>query len=208
MSKPRKKTKNTAEEQAGEQAEPVVESNADEEPDTAAVSETGAEASAGPAAEREAEQDPLETLRAERDAFEEKWLRAVAEMDNVRKRARRDLQDSRRFALAEILRPLLEVQDNFERALQSLPDGEDTGSGAGIREGIDLIFEKFRSVLRETGVEPIPALDREFDPKVHEAVGQAPREGVEAGTVIEVVQPGFLLGGEFVLRPARVIVAG
>jgi molecular chaperone GrpE len=154
------------------------------------------------------ELDPLDAMRAERDAFQEKWLRAVAEMENVRKRARRDVQDSRRFAQADILRPFLDVHDNFERALQSLPNDEDTGGGAGLREGVDLIFQKFRSVLKEKGVESIPALDAEFDPRVHEAVGQMEREGVEAGVVIEVVQPGYVLGGEFVLRPARVIVAG
>ena len=154
------------------------------------------------------ELDPLEAMRLERDAFQEKWLRAVAEMENVRKRARRDVQDSRRFAQAELLRPLLEVQDNFERALQSLPGDEDTAGEEGIRQGIDLIFPKFSSVQMNEGGGLISSLEMEFDPKIHEAVGQVPREGVEAGIVIEVVQPGFTLGGEFVLRPARVIIAG
>lgn len=156
----------------------------------------------------EAPLDALEAMRVERDAFQEKWLRAVAEMENVRKRARRDVQDSRRFAQADLLRPLLDVHDNFERALQSLPSDEDTAGGARIREGVELIFQKFRSVLKENGVEAIAALDTEFDPKVHEAVGQMEREGAEPGTVIEVVQPGYVLGVDFVLRPARVIVAG
>lgn len=154
------------------------------------------------------EEDPLEALRAERDSFREKWLRAVAEMENIRKRSRREVSESRRFAQADILRPLLEVHDNFERALQSLPEEEDTPGAGQFREGVDLIYQKFRSVLKERGVEPIAAQDEEFDPKVHEAVGQLAREGVEAGTVIEVVQSGFVLDGELVLRPARVIVAG
>ena len=148
-------------------------------------------------------------MRAERNAFEEKWLRAVAEMENVRRRSRKEVLDARRFAQADILRPMLDVHDNFERALQSFGgEGEGEGEGeAGIREGIDLIFQRFRSILKEKGVEQIPALDQEFDPRVHEAVGTLAREGAEEGTVIEVVQPGFQMG-DFVLRPARVIVAG
>ncbi len=157
--------------------------------------------------EEDAQEDPIALLEAERDAFQEKWLRAVAEMENVRKRARKELQDSRRFSQADVLRPMLEVQDNFERALQSFGDDVDTDAGKALREGVELIFQKFRSVLKERGVEPIEALDHEFDPQVHEAVGQLPREGVEAGTVIEIVQAGYTLGGDFVLRPARVIVA-
>ncbi|MBU8870812.1 MAG: nucleotide exchange factor GrpE [Gemmatimonadales bacterium] len=199
MSKPRKKAKDTA----AEVTETLAETMAEPIPEPIADS---------PSAEEETEPDPMEVLRTERDSFQEKWLRAVAEMENVRKRARRDVQDSRRFAQADLLRPLLDVYDNFERALQSLAKeegtGEDTAGDAGIREGIDLIFQKFRSVLKEKGVQPISALETEFDPKVHEAVGQLPREGVAAGIVIEVVQPGFLLGGDFVLRPARVIIAG
>ena len=217
MSKPRKKSKDTKDMKdmkdktptpAEERVEPVVDMPTVGESIEEDVPEAVEDPQADSSTEEEVEQDLMEVLRTERDAFQEKWLRAVAEMENVRKRARRDVQNSRRFAQADILRPLLEVHDNFERALQALPVDEDTTGGSGIREGIDLIFQKFRSVLKDKGVEPILALDTEFDTKVHEAVGQVEREGVEAGIVIEVVQTGFLLGGDFVLRPARVIIAG
>ena len=203
MSKRKKKAMGKAMDKVAEAVEAVEEVEAVELQD-----ESGAEEGVGEESEDTVEPDPLEAMRAERDAFQEKWLRAVAEMENVRKRARRDVQDGRRFALADLLRPLLDVHDNFERALQSLPANEDTADDASLREGVDLIFQKFRSVLKDRGVESIPALEKEFDPKIHEAVGQLPREGVEAGIVIEIVQPGFTLGGDFVLRPARVIVAG
>lgn len=203
MSKPRKKPEDPAVEPTEVQAEPENEETGTEEAAEPLDAETEAVADAGEAAEP----DPIAVLEAERDAFQEKWLRAVAEMENVRKRSRRELVESRRFAQADLLRPLLEVHDNFERALQSFDSGDDTDGGAGIREGVDLIFQKFRSVLKERGVEVIEALEQEFDPKFHEAVGQLSREGAEAGTVIEVVQPGYVLDGEFVLRPARVIVA-
>jgi molecular chaperone GrpE len=147
-----------------------------------------------------------EVLRAERDAFEGKWLRVVAELDNVRKRSRREVTETRRFTQAEILRSLLEVQDNFERALQSVGDNSDTGEPGGFREGVELIFQKFRGVLKDKGVEPMEALGAEFDPNFHEAVGQLPREDTEPGLVIEVVQQGFHFG-DMVLRPARVIIS-
>lgn len=147
-----------------------------------------------------------DVLCQERDEFQEKWLRVVAELDNVRKRSRRELVDARRFAQAEVLRSFLEVQDNFERALQSMPADEDTANHKSLREGIDLIFQNYRRVLKDQGVQPIEALEQEFDPAVHEAVGQFEREGVEAGRVIEVVQQGFRLG-DMVLRPSRVIIS-
>lgn len=207
MSKPRRKPEDPAVEATDVQAEPENEETVAGE----AIQDEDATPDATPGENAESEDagepDPIAALQAERDAFQEKWLRAVAEMENVRKRSRRELVDSRRFAQADLLRPLLEVHDNFERALQSFDQGDDTDGGAGIREGVDLIFQKFRSVLKDRGVEAIAALEQEFDPKFHEAVGQLAREGAEAGTVIEVVQPGYILDGEFVLRPARVIVA-
>ena len=152
------------------------------------------------------ELSPEEILRNERDTFEEKWLRVVAELDNVRKRARREVSDTRKFSQADILRSLLEVQDNFERALQSSADSSDTDHGDGFREGVELIFQKFRGVLKEKGVKPMEALGTEFDPNFHEAVGQIEREDTDPGLVIEVVQPGFHFG-DMVLRPARVIIS-
>lgn len=147
-----------------------------------------------------------ETLRNERDNFEEKWLRVVAELDNVRKRSRRELADTRRFSQADILRSLLEVQDNFERALQSAADSSDTDQGDSFREGVEMIFQKLRGVLKEKGVKPMEAMGAEFDPNFHEAVGQLERENTEPGLVIEVVQPGFHFN-DMVLRPARVIIS-
>ena len=167
------------------------------------------EAAAGEAAAEKAEPElsPEEILRRERDEYKEKWLRVMAELDNVRKRSRRELVDGRRFAQAEVLRAFLEVQDNFERALQSMGDREDTGSHQSLREGVELIFQNFRRVLKDQGVLPIETLEQDFDPALHEAVGQMEREGVEPGKVIEVVQQGFRMG-DLVLRPSRVIISG
>ena len=199
MSK-KKKKEAAATEAEGVNKDEVLENGEDAEVEVADDTEVEA------ADVKEPEPTPEELLARERDEFKEKWLRVVAELDNVRKRSRRELVDGRRFAQAEVLRAFLEVQDNFERALQSMGDSEDTGESKGLREGVELIFQNFRRVLKDQGVEPIESLDQEFDPAVHEAVGQFEREGVEPGKVIEVVQQGFHLGG-LVLRPSRVIIS-
>jgi len=144
----------------------------------------------------------IETLRAELAEQQDRLLRTVAEMDNLRKRTRREVVDSRRFAQADLLRPMLEILDNFDRALAA----EATDSDA-FRTGVEMIAQSFRQALQERGVEPIVAAGAVFDPAVHEAVGQQPAsEDTESGTVLAVVQEGYTLG-ELVLRPSRVIVA-
>lgn len=147
----------------------------------------------------------IEALRRERDEAQDKWLRAMAELDNLRKRTRREVADTRRFAQADTLRGFLDVLDNLERALQSTAPAADTGAPDPFRDGIELIRQKFRTVVQDLGVTPIEALGLHLDPLVHEAVGQLPREGAESGTIIEVAQAGYRLG-ELVLRPARVII--
>lgn len=171
----------------------------------AAAREPEAAAEAEVAADAAGAGDPLESLRRERDEAQDKWLRAMAEMDNLRKRTRREVADARRFAQADALRGFLDVLDNLERALQSTAAAADTGGPDPFRDGIELIRQKFRSVLLDQGVTLIEALGLHLDPLVHEAVGQLPREGAEPGTIIEVAQSGYRLG-ELVLRPARVII--
>jgi len=146
----------------------------------------------------------VERLEQELDEHRDRLLRTVAEMDNLRKRTRREVADSRRFAQADLLRPLLEVLDNFDRALDHAPD---QGDGQQFRQGVELIAQSFRQVLIDRGVRPIEAEGCEFDPARHEAVGQAPAsDEAPAGTVVAVVQPGYTLD-DMVLRASRVIVA-
>ena len=181
----------------------------DSGPDEETVEETVEESTEESTEEAVEEPAPLtaeEILREERDSFEEKWLRVVAELDNVRKRSRREVLETRRFTQAEILRSLLEVQDNFERALQSAGESSDTGGVEALREGVELIFQKFRAILKEKGVQPMEVLGVELDPAFHEAMGQLPREDTEPGLVIEVIQQGYHFG-DMVLRPAKVIIS-
>lgn len=177
-------------------------------PDAAESSaDAGAAPDAEPAPEVVVEELPSveDVLRRERDEAQDKWLRAVAEMDNLRKRTRREVADAHRFAKADALRGFLDVLDNLERALQSSAAGADTGAPDAFRDGIELIRQRLRGVLQEQGVTTIEAMGLHLDPAVHEAVGQLAREGSEPGTIIEVAQPGYKLG-ELVLRPARVII--
>jgi molecular chaperone GrpE len=156
----------------------------------------------------------LEILRGEVAEQNDRLLRTLAELDNLRKRTRREVSDARRFAQADLLRPLLDILDNFERALAADADQDDAdqdGAGSGgheaFRTGVAMIAQSFRQALQDQGVQPIAAEGEAFDPALHEAVGQQPApEGVEPGTVLAVAQQGYTLG-ELVLRASRVIVA-
>jgi molecular chaperone GrpE len=100
---------------------------------------------------------------------------------------------------------LLDIADNFDRAVASFGT-ESAGGAEAVREGVALIHQSFRGLLRERGVEPIEALGREFDPNEHEAVAQMASEEQPSGFVVEVVQPGYRFG-DLILRPARVVIA-
>jgi molecular chaperone GrpE len=199
MNEPRKEVEN-------ESPDETVEESIEESIEESMNEETGTEEGAPEEEPPVEELSPEEQLRSERDTFESKWLRVVAEMDNVRKRNRRELADTRRFAQADVLRSFLEVMDNFDRAMLSRGEAQEAEAGDAFREGVDLIHQNFRRVFQDKGVETIVAIDAEFDPNVHEAISQMPREGVEPGFVIEVVNEGYTFG-DMVLRPARVIIS-
>ena len=162
-----------------------------------------------PAAEAEAvEPDPLAEMQIERDDYKDRWLRIVAELDNFRKRSRKEVADSRRFAVADCLRDLLEVLDNFERAEAALPeDGGDGESLASFREGMDLVHGRLNEILSARGLVRIAAgPGTVFDPNLHEAVMQIESEDYESGEITDVAQAGYRMG-DLVLRPSRVVVA-
>ena len=169
-----------------------------------------------PAAERDAAADlarELEQVTAELESLRDRWLRAVAEQDNLRKRTAREVVDARRFAQADLMRDLLEVMDNFERAAASV-GGEEEDTTADwpeaarrYREGIELIRQHLWDVLAARGLSRIEAAPgTPFDPSLHEAVMQVPSEEHPEGAIVEVVQAGYRLG-DLVVRPSRVVVA-
>lgn len=186
---------------AGREPAAVPAGGPEESAGAAAAADAGAQ-TAPPDAPGEAAE-----LRRERDELRDRWLRAVAELDNFRKRTRKELEDARVYALAGLLRDLLEVLDNFERATISMREmGGGEGELENLKSGVQLIHQRFRDLLLAQGLERIDAAGAEFDPSLHEAILQVEQEGVPSGRITEVVQPGYKLK-DLVIRPCRVIVA-
>jgi molecular chaperone GrpE len=155
-----------------------------------------------PEAGASADEGPIEELRRERDALQDRLLRTAAEFDNYRKRVDRDRRDVSEFAVAEAVRDLLPIIDNLERALQAPSHGD----ADGLRKGVELIHKQMLELLRKRGVTPIEARGTDFDPNLHQAVVHEPSETHREGEVMEELQRGYVLG-ERLLRPAMVKVA-
>ena len=151
--------------------------------------------------EIEEQVDEVAALRKERDELVDTLQRVQAEFDNFRKRAARDQQNLVARAHERLVKELLPVLDDLERALEAAEAHEE----AKLEEGVALVTRSFADVLRREGLEEVPT-DGKFDPHVHEALLSQPSEA-EEGSVIEVLQKGYRLGDR-VLRPARVVVAG
>ncbi len=132
----------------------------------------------------------------------EKAHRIAAELDNVRKRARRDLERARRDERVGVVGGFLDVLDNFDRAL-AMPGAE---SNQWI-EGFEATRAQMLDVFARFGVRPFESLGQAFDPNFHEAVAMASVANAEEGTVVEVIQTGYVLDETEVIRPAKVVVA-
>ncbi len=156
-----------------------------------------------PAGENQHDASHVERLTQELDAAKEQALRAHAELENVRKRQQRELEETRRYAALPLMRSLLEVVDNLDRAIQA---GEQTADPKALLDGVKMVARQLHEILRAHHCTEIEALHEPFDPNKHEAVQQRAHEEKPASTVIEVVQPGFQLH-ERVVRPAQVVVS-
>ncbi|HET7587449.1 MAG TPA: nucleotide exchange factor GrpE [Gammaproteobacteria bacterium] len=141
---------------------------------------------------------------AERKAEEHRndFLRVAAELDNVRKRAQRDLEQAHKFAIDKFVIELLPVKDSLELALNT-PGGE---ANDGQREGIEMTLKLLDTALEKHGVSEVDPAGEAFNPEYHEAMAMQPSDEAEPNTVLNVVQKGYVLNGRL-LRPARVIVA-
>jgi molecular chaperone GrpE len=143
----------------------------------------------------------LKDLRKEVHELKDKYLRLAAEMDNQRKRLDREKSEFLQFALADVLKEMLDVHDNFERALKSLAETENPA----VLEGIALIAKQYMELLRKRGVTEIEAEGKPFDPTVHSAILSEEMEDVSEPVVGEVFQKGYRLNDRL-LRPALVKV--
>lgn len=151
-------------------------------------------------AEVDALKKQLEEAEAKASEHKDSWMRSQAEFQNYKKRIERDNDMLRAHMKGDIVKKILPVLDDLERALQNRPADESWANG------IELIVRKFQSVLESEGIKRIEAEGAEFDPNFHEAISNEPNNEVESGHVIAVVQNGYMLG-ERVIRPALVRVA-
>lgn len=146
----------------------------------------------------------VELAREESQRNRDLYLRAVADMENYRKRAQRDKEDTARFANENILREILPVMDNLERALDHARNsGQDK---SGLVEGVEMTLNQFTKVLEKFNVKPVPGQGEPFSTAFHEAIGQVESAEMPAGSVAQVLQRGYLLNDRL-LRPAMVMVS-
>jgi len=147
-------------------------------------------------------QQELEAARQQARDNLDKAMRAQAEMDNLRKRTTRDVENAHKFALERFVGELLPVLDSLELGLEAA----DSAGADSLREGMDLTLKKFQGVLEKFDVSVIDPQGEKFNPDRHEAVSMQELEGSESGTVVSVMQKGYELNGRLI-RPAMVIVA-
>jgi molecular chaperone GrpE len=157
--------------------------------------------------------DPLAELKAKLDAAEkeakdnkDRWLRAAADLENTRKRTKREIDDAKFEAKNKVLKEMLPVVDNLERAI------EHAGGGAEVEqtlrpivEGVQLVLRQFSTAFERLEVTPVEAMGQPFDPNLHEAISQQESDQ-PPGTVVQVLQRGYR-AGDRLLRPALVVVA-
>lgn len=161
-------------------------------------------------ARTEAAADPMAALQSALTAAEQKaaenwenYLRLAAELDNVRKRAQRDLENAHKFALERFLGDLLPVKDGLEMGLSATSQG----SADALKEGMEMTLRLLGSALERAGVSEVsPARGEAFNPDLHEAMAMQESTEVEPGAILSTIQKGYQLNGRL-LRPARVLVA-
>ena len=148
-------------------------------------------------------------LRVEVEALKDRALRAMAEVENVRKRLERERDDARTYSVTRFARDILTVADNLDRALSAFSPEVRAKTDDSIRavlDGVEATGRELSAALARHGVKPITAEGQKFDPNLHQAIAEVPSRDAAPGTVVTVVQAGYLIGDRL-LRPAMVTVA-
>jgi molecular chaperone GrpE len=173
---------------------------------TARAEDAAAAAEAGTSADQAAQQpDPVAVATELRDRL----LRTLAEMENLRKRTDREVTDARLYGVTTLARDLLGVADNMRRALDAVSPELRASAEPGVQalvDGVELTERELIKALEKNGVRQFSPRGEKFDPNVHQAMFEVPNPSVPAGSVVEVVAPGYMIG-ERVLRPAMVGVS-
>ena len=150
--------------------------------------------------------EEIAALQAERDELRDRFMRALADAENARKRSERDRREAEQYGGSKLSRDMLPVYDNLKRALDTVTEEQKTASPALI-EGVELTLRELISVFGKHGIEPIsPEIGEKFDPQLHQAMFEAPLPETKAGDIIQVMTEGFKLH-ERLLRPAQVGVS-
>lgn len=150
--------------------------------------------------------EEVETLRAQRDEFRDRFMRALADAENSRKRSERDRREAEQYGGSKMARDILPVYDNLKRALDAATD-EQREVAKALFDGIELTMRELVHVFHKHGIEPIaPQIGEKFDPQVHQAMFEAPVPDTKAGDIIQVMTEGFMLYDRL-LRPAQVGVS-
>lgn len=150
--------------------------------------------------------DEIEALRAERDMLRDRFMRALADAENARKRGERDRREAEQYGGSRLARDMLPVYDALRRALSAGAEVQSETDKA-LLEGVELTMRELTNVFRKHGIEPIePAVGDAFDPALHQAMFEAPLPNTRAGDIIQVMAVGFMIH-ERLLRPAQVGVS-
>lgn len=166
-----------------------------------------ADEAANPATEQEL--DPMQVLMAEVAELKDQRLRMAAEMENLRRRTAREIKDAKSYAISGFARDMLQVSDNLQRALAAVPEQAEAASDNGLKtlvEGVELTERAMLSTLERHGVRKLEPMGQKFDPNFHQAMYEVPNTDVPNNTVLDVVQPGYVIGDRM-LRPAMVGVS-
>jgi molecular chaperone GrpE len=153
--------------------------------------------------------DPVALLAKEAADLKDRLLRTLAEMENLRRRTEKEVADARTYGVTNFARDILAVADNMERALKALDDEIREKADAGVKallDGVELTERELIKVMEKHGITRLEPQGQKFDPNLHQAMFEIPDATVSAGTVVQVVQPGYKIG-ERVLRPALVGIA-
>jgi molecular chaperone GrpE len=176
------------------------------------TTEAPTEAPVAEPAAQAAEPDPfavIEKLNAENAELKDRLLRALAEMENLRRRTEREVADARAYGVANLARDMLSVADNLARAVESVPAEARAAADAAVKalfEGVELTERDLHAALGRYGVTKLSPEGEKFDPNFHQAMYEIPNDSLPAGSVADVVQSGWKIG-ERVLRPALVAVS-
>lgn len=151
-------------------------------------------------------QEQIDRLQEDLARARDQWMRAVAETENIRKRSQREQEETARYAVTSFARDMVSVLENLKRAAESIPAEAREGVLKTLSEGVDLTLKELLGIFERHGIARIDPINQKFDHNLHQAVTQIERSDVPPGTVVQVVQAGYVIHDRL-LRPAMVAVS-